>query len=296
MTRPTWSSGTTVFDPPDSYFDSIRTGTCLAPSLYGTEPALVEESQRAEIHRKTVDALGSRRSPAFLSGPATSLAPTLNGRDLATALKALAEEAPAVFPAWMHTLEANAEYCSSLPVDSVSVRGHPIAEHFRLFLRPYSGGTILDIGCGPQYLPSYLESVSPQRIAGIDPVPPVTTHPFEYARGVAEFLPWSDNLFDLVIIATSLDHVLLVDRALSEVHRVLKPTGIVAVWVGFVPGAARYDPYAGAIASPDRFHLFHFDKPGFESAFESCFSVREVIWLPLTYTQYFYAFNPRRID
>ncbi len=98
-----------------------------------------------------------------------------------------------------------------------------MAELFGCFLAPLLHGTVLDIGCGPQPVPSYLANYPTESIAGLDPL--AAPHPFVFHHGVAEFLPWDDASFDLVITATSLDHVLLLDRSIDEFRRVLKPGG-----------------------------------------------------------------------
>ena len=87
-----------------------------------------------------------------------------------------------------------------------------MAAEFRAFVKLYLRGAVLDVGCGPQPVPSYLDGYPLDRIAGIDPLPPTEGHPFTFVQTVAEFLPWDDKTFSVVVVATSLDHVLLPDR------------------------------------------------------------------------------------
>jgi SAM-dependent methyltransferase len=208
--------------------------------------------------------LGDRVNRAPAVAPGASLAPTDPDYSFARCLARLRELAPAAWAAWEPLLEANARAYSGFPSDSCSVRGHPLAERFRGFLRPYLTGTVLDIGCGPQPVPEYLTNHPLEWVAGLDPLP--APHPFVFVHGVAEFLPWPAGTFDTVVVATSLDHVLLLDRTFREIRRVLKPNGAFVTWVGFQPGAAPYDPYRADVRPVDQFHLFHFDRPWFEAA------------------------------
>jgi SAM-dependent methyltransferase len=97
-------------------------------------------------------------------------------------------------------------------------------------------GTVLDIGCGPQALPSYA-AAREYELVGIDPLAGVQPRKFEFVKGIAEYLPFRDEAFDRVLFATSLDHVLSPRLAISEARRVVKPTGRVCVWHGEVPPA-----------------------------------------------------------
>jgi ubiquinone/menaquinone biosynthesis C-methylase UbiE len=150
-----------------------------------------------------------------------------------------------------------------------------MAETFRNFLRRHLRGTVLDIGCGPQPIPVYLENYPHELIAGVDPILPAQPHRFTFVQTVAEFLPWPDNTFDVIVIGTSLDHVFLLDRALVEMRRVLKPTGRLVVWTSFTPGAPRYDPYDPDAGKFDKYHLFHFDRTWFEETLGHYFKVEE---------------------
>lgn len=115
------------------------------------------------------------------------------------------------------------------PASSLSVGVRPDAAAFQRFcdLR----GRVLDVGCGPQPMPSYALGFDGELI-GIDPLSSPEPRAFESVRGVAEYLPFTDGSFDRVLFATSLDHVLSPGRAVREAARVTKPGGAVLVWFG----------------------------------------------------------------
>jgi SAM-dependent methyltransferase len=180
-------------------------------------------------------------------------------------LEVLRQRYPHAFAQWYPLLSINGDAYDGLPIDSCSMPGHPVATSFGSFVRPYlRGGRVLDIGCGPQPVPVYLSDYPAELISGIDPLAPAAPHPFDFVRGVAEYLPWKDGTFDVVIAATSLDHVLSLDLTFEEILRVLAPGGVFLAWVWFSPGAAAYDPSDPNVKPIDRFHLFHFAKDWFE--------------------------------
>lgn len=244
--------------------------------------SLVESMLRQR--RAVVVPSAATRDPVDLA--ASSDAPTLE-----EAFALLAREAPAATALWRELLEVNARTYEGFPVHSCSVGGHEMAELFACFLRPYLTGTVLDVGCGPQPVPVYLDGHPVELIAGIDPLAPAEAHPFAFAQAVCEHLPWPADTFDLVVVGTSLDHVLLLDRALAEMHRVLAPGGHLAIWVSFVEGSAPYDPYRDDIEAIDEYHLFHFDRPWFEDLLRSRFVVREIIPFGRGAGSFFYAFQ-----
>jgi SAM-dependent methyltransferase len=92
-------------------------------------------------------------------------------------------------------------------------------------------GRVLDVGCDPHALPSYGGS---DEFVGIDPLRG-GRHAFALVQGIAEYLPFRDGVFDRVLFAASLDHMLSPQRALAEVRRVLKRDGRVCVWHGEPP-------------------------------------------------------------
>ncbi len=201
--------------------------------------------------------------------------------------------APRAFALWREALDADAEAYEGFPVDSCSVAAHPMAERFRQFVQPHLRGRVLDVGCGPQPVPLYLAGYPADRISGLDPLSREDQHPFDFAAGVAEFLPWEDAQFDTVIAATSLDHVLLLDRALGEMARVLKPGGRCLLWVSFVAGARPYDPHADDLAMIDPYHLFHFDGGWFFELLGKHFNVVESLETTLGCRQCFCALSRR---
>lgn len=196
--------------------------------------------------------------------------------------------APRTFRLWKGLLEHNRQSYSGFPVHSCSVHGHPSAAMFTCFLNQFLRGDVLDIGCGPQPVPLYLQQYPADRVCAVDPISTPEQHPFHFFQGVAEFLPWRARSFDIVIAATSLDHVLFLDKALREIHRVLKDDGEFLIWVAFVAGSAPYDPTAPDIEPVDEFHLFHFTEHFFEGALSGLFAIRDKLRVNLEIDHHFY--------
>jgi arsenite methyltransferase len=103
-------------------------------------------------------------------------------------------------------------------------------------LEPCVGERIVDIGCGPGlFVAELAQSVGPSgRIVGLDVSPDALT--FARRRCVewpwvtfdqcdATALPVADSEFDAAISVQVLEYVADVDRALAEMHRVLRPGG-----------------------------------------------------------------------
>ena len=195
---------------------------------------------------------------------------------------------PRLFETWASmNFTVNLDEYRQRPESSCSTSAHKVAPLFGGFIAPYLRGRVLDIGCGPYSVPSYLVGYPVELLSGIDPLVPFEPHPFEFVRGFAEFLPWGASTFDVLVAATSLDHVLSLDRAFSEMVRVLKPGGMFLVWEGFVKGAPPYDPDSAEFQPSDRLHLFHFDEEWFEKLVEHHFHIREK--LTVDGASYFYC-------
>lgn len=169
-------------------------------------------------------------------------------------------KAPVAFRAYLQCTENGKHSYDGLPTDSCSVYGHIGAGRFKMFLRRYlnlfEGAYVLDVGCGPQDVPLYLEDYPVGLIYGLDPLKPFHQHPFAYSQGLCEHIPWNDDSMDIVIFGTSFDHLFLIDEALRECARVLKVGGFVIVWAGVFDYAKEYNPYDPNFEPYDRYHMF----------------------------------------
>ena len=176
------------------------------------------------------------------------------------------------------------------PEFSCAVDQRPDARLFSGFIAPYLHGRVLDIGCGPLKIPIYLRNYPVEYLSGLDPLEPFQPHPFEFVQGFAEFLPWENTTFDVAIAATSLDHTLDLNLALSEIKRVLKPGGLFLVWEWFGDHAEIYNPSEKSPELIDRYHLFNFDEKWFEKVVcENFMIVEKVRLFGADHHYYFYA-------
>ncbi|HEV2060662.1 MAG TPA: methyltransferase domain-containing protein [Solirubrobacteraceae bacterium] len=127
-------------------------------------------------------------------------------------------------------LQANGEQAYDIdPPSSLSVGDRDDVRAFARFAQ--LGGRVLDVGCGPQTLPSYAAGMTGQ-LVGIDPLVGEQPRDFAFVKGIAEYLPFADATFDRVLFATSLDHVLSPALAIAEARRVTARGGAVIVWFG----------------------------------------------------------------
>jgi SAM-dependent methyltransferase len=116
-------------------------------------------------------------------------------------------------------------------------------------------GRVLDVGCGPQAVPSYATGFEGEFV-GIDPLLGAQPREFEFVKGVGEYLPFLDQSFDRVLFVTSIDHLLSPAISLRSAARVTRPGGIVSVWLGEVaPSPTRADHLADFSRSVTRARL-----------------------------------------
>ncbi|MDX8399147.1 MAG: class I SAM-dependent methyltransferase [Gallionellaceae bacterium] len=124
--------------------------------------------------------------------------------------------------------------CIESPQPSLVANESEIMEQ----LLPLKGAAILELGCGKAEKTRVVANSAASVVAlevdeaqlssnlAISDLPNVT-----FGHGGAEKIPASDSTFDIVLMFKSLHHVPaeLMDKAFAEIHRVLKPGGIVYI-------------------------------------------------------------------
>lgn len=96
------------------------------------------------------------------------------------------------------------------------------------------GATILDVGCGTGIAGGPF-AANGFPLTGVDPSEAMLAKAKEqfpnavFVQGSAEALPFPNERFDVVISAQAY-HYVDRSRALAEAHRVLRPSGTIAVW------------------------------------------------------------------
>lgn len=127
---------------------------------------------------------------------------------------------------------------ASRRVDALYAGADMVAQRRALLasLAPVPGERVLDLGCGPGYLARDLAvAVGPGgQVAGLDNSAPMLAlalarcagQPWvRFAQAEATHLPDADGAFDAVVCCQVLEFVADADRALGEMHRVLRPGG-----------------------------------------------------------------------
>lgn len=134
-------------------------------------------------------------------------------------------------------------------------------------------GYILDVGVGPQMVPTHIEYCQNKdaSFVGIDPLIGDQPRNFPFILGLAEFLPFVNKRFDQVLFVTSLDHFIDIDLAFIEAKRVLKDEGELCIWFGVKkensPRKGKSHTWYEELDVPDgaidRFHFIHLDEKTF---------------------------------
>lgn len=114
------------------------------------------------------------------------------------------------------------------------------AREIRRFATPVSG-PVLDIGCADGYFSNIiLSSTRAKRLVGIDVLRASVTYAkkryrynkkMSYIVADAHRLPYGRHSFDAVFSIESLEHLLLPEKALGEMYRVLKRNGYVLILI-----------------------------------------------------------------
>ena len=119
------------------------------------------------------------------------------------------------------------------PEFNCSIEGRNETELFKEFCS--FSGVVLDVGSGPSIPGYFLNNQKIDLAIGLDPLIPhkeiELKSNIDLIRGIGEFMPFNNNMFDLVCFATSFDHVIYPELVLKEVQRVLKPKGQAIFWI-----------------------------------------------------------------
>jgi SAM-dependent methyltransferase len=105
-----------------------------------------------------------------------------------------------------------------------------LLREFIALVRPSPEESLLDVGCGSGAFIDNL-NVKGLRITGIDisfnnvRIATEKSREFSFAAADVEELPFADHEFDIVTFSGLLHHLPVLDKALSESRRVLKPGG-----------------------------------------------------------------------
>lgn len=182
----------------------------------------------------------------------------IEGYDPDTIMDSLKEHDPVTYKVWKPVFEAGEQPYHDEPDHNCSTWSTPLTPRFRDYVSLFAKGSILDIGCGPHPMPAYLEGYPVERLTGLEPLEISGDAAFPIIKGVNEFLPWADNSFETVVNATAIDHVMDLERSLSETCRILKADGRFIIWFADVSGMENYAKMPPENRVPvDSYHLFH---------------------------------------
>lgn len=125
----------------------------------------------------------------------------------------------------------NASQANSAMLDSIRAYNHLVVDAFNS-IRPLAGGAVLDIGASPHgYAMEQCFKLQVARYAGIglDIEAPenvrVANSEGQLVFMNAQDLAFEDHSFDLAMSMSTFEHIADVPKALSEIHRVLRPGG-----------------------------------------------------------------------
>lgn len=95
------------------------------------------------------------------------------------------------------------------------------------------GKSVLEVGCSPA---GRLNSMQQANLrVGLDPLSHEWRHFYptgiNIVQGMGEFLPFTENSFDVVLCLNVLDHVDNPRQVLKEMHRCLKDGGSILLWL-----------------------------------------------------------------
>ncbi len=147
---------------------------------------------------------------------------------------------------------------------------------------------VLDIACGTGYGTYTLAQVA-QKIDGVDidkesvelAQKQYTLPNLTYTVGDGTTIPFADNMFDVVISFETIEHIVEYHHFLDEIHRVLKPGGVLLM---STPN------YKGELVK-NTYHVTNFDTNTFVGSVKQHFNVEKIFYQG----KHFYPFPWRGI-
>jgi SAM-dependent methyltransferase len=89
--------------------------------------------------------------------------------------------------------------------------------------------TILDVGCGRGFFLEQVSRIGRYKIAGCDLFEELAISGGSYYRANVENLPFADKQFDIVTCNHTLEHVIHLERAISELKRIARRQLVITV-------------------------------------------------------------------
>ncbi|HIA37003.1 MAG TPA: class I SAM-dependent methyltransferase [Flavobacteriales bacterium] len=164
------------------------------------------------------------------------------------------------------------------PSKNVSYNARPDALLFGDFCKYH--GEVLDIGCGPHPVPSYIKFKRKEDVKyfGIDVLIGEQPKEHNFIQAMGEHLPFKDGLFDITISGTSILHYVDVKAGIREALRVTKKEGYLCIWLGVksdeAPPPTESPEWYKSLEIPDGaenpFHYKRYTEEYFEGLFEEC--------------------------
>lgn len=247
----------------------IEQNSALSIDVSLLRAGIANERKKSEI--RLMGALSRGAARADKSG----LCPSPIAVDAQSVFEEFKSFNPALFAVWHRLFENGSKAYAETKVGNCSHNDLEPALLFRDIIDTFASGTVLDIGCGPYDIPSYLMSFTPQAICGLEPLPLLVAPSYRVERGFGERIPWQDASFDTVVSGAALDHAFSVDRTLAEIKRVLKPKGRFFLWIASVPGAEEFLEDQVSFTAIDEFHVFHFDQKWLDPKLDAVFKRSE---------------------
>jgi ubiquinone/menaquinone biosynthesis C-methylase UbiE len=104
---------------------------------------------------------------------------------------------------------------------------------------PLAGRTVADIGCSQGYIADELALAGATRVYGVDiDVPGLSVAHGRFGERVrfvcaaGERLPFADSSLDVAVLNHIYEHVVDADAVIADLHRVLKPEGVLYLGLG----------------------------------------------------------------